>query len=86
MQSRGGILSVAHSRQRPELYRGVINFVGGWWGGKRDSAKKINNTIFKYGVTFGRETLWLYAKDDPYYSTRTTQGYFKKFGFTRRCV
>lgn len=78
-QSRGGILSVAHSGQRPELYRGVINFVGGWWGGKRDNAKKINNTIFKYGVPFGKETLWLYAKDDPYYSTITTQGYFKKF-------
>ena len=77
--SRGGILSVAHSGQRPELYRGVINFVGGWWGGKRNNAKKINNTIFGHGVTFGKETLWLYAKDDNYYSIKTTRGYFEKF-------
>ncbi len=77
--SRGGILSIAHAGQRPDLYKGVINFVGGWLGGTWHDAKKTNNTLFKRGVPFGEETLWLYATDDSYYSLSTTRGYFKEF-------
>ena len=78
-QSRGGILSVAHAGMRPDLYRGVINFVGGWLGGKRRNTKQINRDIFERGVPFGKETLWIYAKDDFYYSLRTTRSYFADF-------
>ena len=77
--SRGGILSVAHSGQRPDLYRGVINFVGGWLGGKDSEIRKINQKLFNRGVPYGKETLWLYARDDSYYSLSTTRKYFKKF-------
>ncbi len=79
--SRGGILSVAHSGQRPELYRGVINFVGGWLGGKNSKKEinKINQELFNRGIPFGEDTLWLYAGGDLYYSLSTTRRYFKKF-------
>ena len=77
--SRGGILSVAHSGQRPDLYRGVINFVGGWLGGKDSNIREINQKLFNRGVPYGKEILWLYASDDWYYSLSTTRKYFKKF-------
>ena len=62
--SRGGILSIAHSGRRPALYRGVLNFVGGWLGGRGRSQTTVNQNIFNRGVPFGKETLWLYASDD----------------------
>ena len=77
--SRGGILSVAHAGQRPELYRGVINFVGGWLGGSGRKRLQVNRTLFNRGVPFGMETLWLYASGDPYYSLATTGKYFADF-------
>ena len=77
--SRGGILSVAHAGQRPELYRGVINFVGGWVGGRSTKHRYINQKLFKRGVPFGEEILWVYARGDPFYSLAKTRKYFAKF-------
>ncbi len=77
--SRGGILSVAHAGQRPDLYRGVINFVGGWIGGKNPEHNHVNQTLFNRGVPFGKNTLWVYAPGDPFYSLANTRKYFEKF-------
>ena len=77
--SRGGILSIAHSGQRPALYRGVLNFVGGWLGGRGSNQTTVNQNIFNRGVPFGKETLWLYASDDSFYSLDTTRSYFAAF-------
>ena len=77
--SRGGILSIAHAGQRPALYRAVVNFVGGWLGGQGSNQTTVNQNIFNRGVPFGKETLWMYASDDRYYSLDTTRSYFSAF-------
>lgn len=77
--SRGGILSIAHSGRRPALYRGVLNFVGGWLGGRGTNQTTVNQNIFNRGVPFGKETLWLYARDDSFYTLDTTRSYFNAF-------
>ena len=77
--SRGGILSIAHAGLRPALYRGVLNFVGGWLGGRGSNQTTVNQSIFNRGVPFGKETLWLYASDDSFYSLDTTRAYFAAF-------
>ena len=74
-QSRGGILSIAHAGRRPGLYRGVINFVGGWLAG----ASPVNRSLFERGVPFGEETLWLYANGDRFYSLANTRANFTAF-------
>lgn len=80
-QSRGGILSIAHAGERPNFYRGVINFVGGWVSdrGRHRHRETINHTIFNHGATFGKETLWLYASGDRYYSLETTRASFAAY-------
>ena len=77
--SRGGILSVAHAGQRPTLYRGVVNFVGGWLLGQGSNQTTVNQNIFNRGVPFGKETLWMYASDDRLYPLDTTRSYFSVF-------
>lgn len=77
--SRGGILSVAYAGLHPEGIHGVINFVGGWMGDLCPSASQINQTLFKKGADFSQNTLWLYGKDDPYYSIEHSQGNFEAF-------
>ena len=77
--SRGGILSIAHAGRRPALYRGVLNFVGGWLGGRGSNQTTVNENIFNRGAPFAKETLWLYASDDPFYSLDTTRSYFAAF-------
>ena len=77
--SRGGILSIAHSGRQPDRYQGAINFVGGWMGTGCRTAKKINQTAFAQGASFGKETLWLYAKGDRYYKLSHSRGNFKAY-------
>lgn len=72
-QSRGGVLSVAYSGKHPEEIAGVINYVGGWLGDHRATAKIVNQTLFKQGARFARPTLWLYGRHDPYYAISHSQ-------------
>ena len=39
----------------------------------------MNQNIFNRGVPFGKETLWLYASDDRFYSLDTTRSYYDAF-------
>ena len=75
--SRGGILSVAHTGQRPDYYRGVINFVGGWLGMGCGGA--VNATLFKRGAASPLETLWLYADGDTFYPVAHSRENFDAF-------
>jgi dienelactone hydrolase len=66
-QSRGGILSVAYAGMRPEYFKGVINFVGGWMGTGCSTATYINTTLMRRGAAYPLEQIWFYADGDPYY-------------------
>lgn len=66
--SRGGILSVAHVARRPDVYRGAINFVGGWLGEGCGDYRVVNRVLFEEGAGFPGPTLWLYGANDSFYS------------------
>ncbi len=77
--SRGGILSVAYAGRQPDMFKGVINFVGGWMAGGIPDAREINETGFTHGVAYKKPSLWLYAHNDPYYSIKHSRKNFKAF-------
>jgi pimeloyl-ACP methyl ester carboxylesterase len=77
--SRGGALSVAYSGKHPDQVLGVINFVGGWISEGCGHADQINKTIFQQGASYGLPTLWLYGKDDRYYSIAHSRSNFEAF-------
>jgi len=66
--SRGGILSVAFLADRPEVYRSAINFVGGWIAEGCGDYANINRTLFEHGAAFPGASLWLYGRNDSFYS------------------
>ena len=78
-QSRGGILSIAYAGERPDLFVGVVNFVGGWMGDQCAHAVAINATTFTRGAKYPRSTLWLYGEEDPFYSLSHSKGNFAAF-------
>ncbi|MBT7892418.1 MAG: prolyl oligopeptidase family serine peptidase [Deltaproteobacteria bacterium] len=78
-QSRGGILSVAYAGQHPNQIQGVINFVGGWIGTGCDTAEQVNQGLFRRGSTYPKDTLWLYGKNDRYYSLAHSHKNFEAF-------
>lgn len=80
-QSRGGILSVAYAGDHADQIFGVINFVGGWLGERScpETTKLINQTLFKQGARFGRPTIWLYGRNDSFYSIPFSQANFAAF-------
>ena len=77
--SRGGALSVAYSGLYPEETRGVINFVGGWMGDGCEQADKINQSLLVKGARFPQQTLWLYGRDDLFYSIAHSRSNFEAF-------
>lgn len=78
-QSRGGILSIVYAGTRTHPFKGVINFVGGWISEGRFSAKDINTASFRRGAGFKHQTLWLYGKNDRYYSIQHSRENFDAF-------
>ena len=81
--SRGGILSIAHVAQRPDVYLGAINFVGGWIAEGCGDHRTINRTLFVDGAGFPGTSLWLYAENDSFYSlaySRANHGSFTLAG------
>jgi len=77
--SRGGILSVAYAGTRPDMFLGVVNFVGGWIGEGCKEAALINRTGFVRGAAMPRPTLWLYGERDSYYSLDHSRASFESF-------
>lgn len=78
-QSRGGVLSMAYAGDHPEQTSGVVNFVGGWMGEGCYRAPTVNQTLFRRAARFDRSTLWLYGKNDPFYSIAHSQSNFAAF-------
>src|SRR5262249_11129740 len=78
-QSRGGALSVTYAGAHPEQIRGVINFVGGWVGDGCTTAKLVNETLFQSGARFNQPMLWLYGRQDPFYSIQHSRDNFAAF-------
>jgi dienelactone hydrolase len=78
-QSRGGVLAVAWSGRQPDVPRAVVNFVGGWLGGRCWSASEVNQTLFKRGAAFAQPTIWLYGDKDPFYSLVHSRANFAAF-------
>jgi dienelactone hydrolase len=80
-QSRGGILSIAYAAKRPELFKGVINFVGGWLGTGcgETTTERVNQDLFRRGSPSPLPSLWLYGAHDPYYPLDHSRGNFAAF-------
>lgn len=77
--SRGGILAIVHAAQRPDLFDGVVNFVGGWLGEGCQDSLTVNRPTFVRGAAFPRPTLWLYGDNDSFYSLTHSRGNFDAF-------
>jgi dienelactone hydrolase len=78
-QSRGGVLAVAWSGRQPNVPRALVNFVGGWLGTGCWSASEVNQTLFKKGVPYERQTVWLYGDKDPFYPLGHSRENFAAF-------
>jgi len=78
--SRGGLLSLAYSGTRPDMFLGVVNFVGGWLGeGCKGAAVTVNQAGFVRGASMPRPTLWLYGERDSYYALEHSRANFEAF-------
>ena len=79
--SRGGILAIAYAGTRPGVFRGAINFVGGWMSDQcpNRSADAINPVSFRRGAAFTRPTLWLYGEKDSFYAIAHSRMNFEAF-------
>jgi dienelactone hydrolase len=77
--SRGGILSVAHTAQRPDVYLGAVNFVGGWISEGCGDYRSVNRKLFLDGATFPGPSLWLYGANDSFYSLVYSRSNFDAF-------
>ena len=77
--SRGGILSIAHTAQRPDVYLAAINFVGGWIAEGCGDYLAINRTLFVDGAAFPGQSLWLYGENDSFYSLPYSRTNFEAF-------
>jgi len=77
--SRGGILSIAFLAERPAVFRAAVNFVGGWIGEGCGDYATINRTLFQRGAAFPGVSLWLYGRNDTFYSIEHSRTNFAAF-------
>lgn len=77
--SRGGILAVAHTAKRPDVYWAAINFVGGWIAEGCGDYRVINRTLFVDGAAFPGSSLWIYGENDSFYSLAYSRSNFEAF-------
>jgi len=77
--SRGGFLALAFAGARPDLFGGVLNFVGGWVDEHGPASEMINPVIARKGAMFPGPSVWLYAENDPFYSVAHSRKNFHAF-------
>lgn len=78
-QSRGGILAITYAGTRPGVFRGAINFVGGWMTDRCPDPGAINTATFRRGAGSTHPTLWLYGENDPFYQVAHSRHNFQQF-------
>jgi pimeloyl-ACP methyl ester carboxylesterase len=79
--SRGGFLALAFAASHPNLFRGVLNFVGGWVDEHGPASEMVNPVIARRGANFQGPSVWLYAQNDPFYSVAHSRKNFNAFVF-----
>lgn len=77
--SRSGILSIAYAGMRPAIFRGAINFNGGWLGRTCANFEIVNPLLFERGASAGISTIWLHGSHDQYYRIGHCRGNFERF-------
>ena len=79
--SRGGFLSLILAGERPKLVKGVINFVGGWYG-VTDRLTAVENQqrmddqkarLTRAAKRTRAPSLWFYGARDPFYKDGVTR-------------
>lgn len=86
-ESRGGFLSLIMAGRRPEVFTGVVNFVGGWLAIADVFPASENATRMQFqgdqlaaaGKRARIPTVWIYAARDAFYSETVTRQFFKAF-------
>ena len=85
--SRGGFLSLMLAGQRPEVVKGVINFVGGWHSvsdkySSSDNQLRLDAQTVRLTQAAKRTSapsIWIYAARDPFYNEATTREFFRSW-------
>jgi dienelactone hydrolase len=77
--SRGGVLAVTHAAERPGVFHGAVNFVGGWLGEGCSEGPATNRTLFTRAGRFDGETIWIYGENDSFYSMAHSRSNFDAF-------
>jgi dienelactone hydrolase len=77
--SRGGILSIAHVERRPDIFLGVVNFVGGWIAQGCGDHLTINRALFEAGAPWSVPSVWIYGQNDSFYSVNYSRGNFDAY-------
>ena len=85
--SRGGFLSLVMAARRPEVAKGVLSFVGGWFSVRDDYGPELNqkrlalqrDRLAAAARTVRVPTLWVYAARDPFYSDAVSRQLFDAF-------
>ena len=85
--SRGRFLSLMLAGERPELVKGVINFVGGWHSvsdkySSSDNQLRLEAQTVRLTQAAKRTSapsIWIYAARDPFYNEATTREFFRSW-------
>jgi pimeloyl-ACP methyl ester carboxylesterase len=85
--SRGGFLSLVMAARRPEVAKGVVSFVGGWFSVRDDYSPELNqkrlalqrHRLASAARTVRVPTLWVHAARDPFYSDAVSRQLFEAF-------
>jgi len=77
--SRGGVLSLAYTARRPDVYLAAVNFVGGWLAEGCGDFESVNRTLFVEGAGFPGSSLWPYGANDSFYGLAYSRGNFEAF-------
>ena len=59
--SRGGVLAIAYAGMRPGIFRGAINFNGGWLGRGCSNHDVVDSLLFTRGASARISSLWLHT-------------------------
>jgi pimeloyl-ACP methyl ester carboxylesterase len=85
--SRGGFLSLILAGERPKLVKGVINFVGGWYGvtdrlTEAENKQRMDDQFARLSRAAKQTrapSIWFYAARDPFYREGVPRELFRSW-------